>query len=103
MIQCRARILRASRIRDPLAILVAINAIYFKDLREKQFEPSLTREELFHTSDRRRVKTPLMSQYGSYPYIASLLFLYPRRTAWNPYYDESAYPTRLNPRFRWNC
>jgi serine protease inhibitor len=53
---------------DRLAVLVAINAIYFKDFWEKPFEAALTREELFHASHGRTVKTPLMSQYGSYPY-----------------------------------
>jgi serine protease inhibitor len=53
---------------DPLAILVAINAVYFKDLWVKPFEARLTREQLFHTGDGRGVKIPLMSQHGSYPY-----------------------------------
>ena len=52
----------------PRTILVAINAVYFKDLWVKPFEPRLTREDLFHTSDGRSVKIPLMSQHGSYPY-----------------------------------
>jgi serine protease inhibitor len=38
---------------DRLAVLVAINAIYFKDLWEKPFERELTRQDLFHTSDGR--------------------------------------------------
>jgi serpin B len=53
---------------DPRAILVAINAVYFKGLWAEPFERKLTRDELFHMSDGRRVKTPLMSQHGSYPY-----------------------------------
>ena len=53
---------------DPRAVLLAINAVYFKDLWAEQFEPGRTREELFHTSDGRTVKTPLMSQNGSYAY-----------------------------------
>ena len=41
---------------DPRAILVAINAVYFKDLWEEPFEPRLTRDGLFHMSDGRTVK-----------------------------------------------
>lgn len=52
----------------PRAILVAINAVYFKDLWMKSFDPGLTRERSFHASDGRTVKTPLMSQQGAYSY-----------------------------------
>ena len=53
---------------DPLAFLVAINAIYFKDSWKERFMPEFTREELFYTSDGQKLKVPLMSQYGSYSY-----------------------------------
>ena len=59
---------------DPLAALVAINAIYFKDLWSRPFERQLTREETFHTSDGRKEKVPLMSQWGSYPYYEESKF-----------------------------
>jgi serpin B len=59
---------------DPLAALVAINAIYFKDLWSGPFERRLTREETFHTSDGRKEKVPLMGQYGSYPYYEESKF-----------------------------
>ncbi len=53
---------------DPLAFLVAINAVYFKDSWSERFMPKLTREELFHTSEGQKLKVPLMSQFGSYSY-----------------------------------
>lgn len=59
---------------DPLTALIAINAIYFKDLWDEPFERELTREESFHTSEGRELKIPLMSQYGSYPYYADSKF-----------------------------
>jgi len=52
----------------PRALLLAINAVYFKDLWVTQFDPGQTREELFHTRDGRTVKAPLMSRHGSYAY-----------------------------------
>ncbi len=59
---------------DPLTSLVAINAIYFKDLWSKPFERVFTREEPFHTSEGQSLKVPLMSQYGSYPYYEESKF-----------------------------
>ena len=59
---------------DPLTALVAINAIYFKDLWSSPFERQLTREETFHTSEGRKIKVPLMSQWGSYPYYEESKF-----------------------------
>ena len=59
---------------DPLAALVVINAIYFKDLWSSPFERRLTREETFHTSDGRKIKVPLMSQWDSYPYYEESKF-----------------------------
>jgi len=53
---------------DPLTSLLAINAIYFKDLWDKPFERDLTREDSFHSGGGRKLRVPLMSQYGSYPY-----------------------------------
>lgn len=53
---------------DPLSSLVAINAIYFKDFWGEPFNRLVTREELFHTSEGRTLKVPLMSQSGSYSY-----------------------------------
>jgi serpin B len=56
---------------DPLTVLVAINAIYFKDSWGQPFECALTREESFHSTDGRKLKVPFMSQYGSYAYNES--------------------------------
>ena len=35
---------------------------------------TVTREETFHTSDDRKIKVPLMSQWGSYPYYEESKF-----------------------------
>jgi len=59
---------------DPQASMVAINAIYFKDLWSMPFERPLTREQTFHTSDGRKTKVSLMSQWGSYPYYEESKF-----------------------------
>lgn len=59
---------------DPLTSLLAINAIYFKGLWGSPFERELTREELFHTSEGRALRVPLMRQYGYYPYYEESKF-----------------------------
>ena len=59
---------------DPLTSLLAINAIYFKDLWGEPFERELTREELFHTSEGQTVRVPLMRQNGSYLYYEESKF-----------------------------
>lgn len=59
---------------DPLTSLIAINAIYFKDLWGQVFDRDQTRDESFHTSDGRKLEVPLMSQYGSYPYYEESKF-----------------------------
>jgi serine protease inhibitor len=53
---------------DPLTFLVAINAVYFKDSWSKPFMSEFTREESFYTSEGRKLRVPLMSQFGSYSY-----------------------------------
>ena len=57
-----------------LTSLVAINAIYFKDLWRVPFKTADTREETFHTSNDRQVKVPLMIQFGSYSYYEEKIF-----------------------------
>ncbi len=59
---------------DSLTSLVAINAIYFKDLWRVPFETADTRDETFHTSNDRQVKVPLMIQFGSYSYYEEKIF-----------------------------
>ncbi len=59
---------------DPLTSLLAINAIYFKDIWDKPFDRDLTREESFHNSQGRELKVPLMSQYGAYSYYEEAKF-----------------------------
>lgn len=51
----------------PLALLVALNAIYFKGLWKTPFEKSLTREEQFFAPGN-SIKVPLMRRSGYYPY-----------------------------------
>ena len=58
----------------PLTFLVAINAVYFKDFWSKPFIAGFTRDELFYTSDGRKLKIPLMSQFGSYSYYEDSKF-----------------------------
>lgn len=52
----------------PLALLVAVNAIYFKGRWEAPFEKSFTREERFFTPGKHSVKVPMMRQSGYYRY-----------------------------------
>lgn len=52
----------------PSALLVALNAIYFKGLWRTPFERSLTREERFFTAGNHSIKVPLMRRSGYYPY-----------------------------------
>jgi serpin B len=52
----------------PLALLVALNAIYFKGLWKVPFEKSLTREERFFTPGNYSIKVPLMRRSAYYPY-----------------------------------
>ena len=59
---------------DPLTSLVAINAIYFKDLWGESFYREFTREDAFHTADGRKLKIPLMCQTNSYPYYEESRF-----------------------------
>jgi len=59
---------------DPLTALLAINAIYFKDLWSEPFERELTREELFYMSEGGSLRVPLMRQNGSYLYYEESKF-----------------------------
>lgn len=52
----------------PLTRLVLTNAIYFKGDWSKPFLASDTKDEDFHLSGGRTVKTPMMHRTGGYPY-----------------------------------
>ena len=64
----RGKIGHILEVLDPLLPLIAVNAIFFKDLWSRPFEKELTREEIFHTGDGRRPKVPLMRGSGFYSY-----------------------------------
>ena len=53
---------------DPLELLLALNAIYFKGMWEEPFEKSRTHEEPFFASGKRAVKVPLMRRFDEYLY-----------------------------------
>jgi serine protease inhibitor len=53
---------------DPSAILILVNAIYFKGSWSRQFDRRLTREGPFTLPDGRVVRPPMMSQSGKYRY-----------------------------------
>ena len=59
---------------DPLQLLVALNAIYFKGLWEAPFEKSFTREERFFTPGNHSIKVPLMRRSGHYLYYEEPTF-----------------------------
>ena len=59
---------------NPLALLVALNAIYFKGLWETPFEKTLTREEPFFIPGNHTIKVPLMRRSGYYPYYEESAF-----------------------------
>jgi serine protease inhibitor len=52
----------------PSALLIALNAIYFKGLWKAPFEKSLTREESFFSPGNHSIKVPLMRRSGYYHY-----------------------------------
>ena len=47
---------------DPLTRMVLVNAIHFKGDWSSQFKPRFTREQPFHVTAGKRVKTPMMYQ-----------------------------------------
>jgi serpin B len=53
---------------NPLDLLVALNAIYFKGLWQAPFKKALTREAGFSTPGNHPIKVPLMQRSGYYPY-----------------------------------
>ena len=59
---------------DPLQLLVALNAIYFKGLWEAPFEKSFTREERFFTPGNHSITVPLMLRSGHYLYYEEPTF-----------------------------
>ena len=53
---------------DPLELLLALNAVYFKGMWEEPFEKSRTHDELFFAFRKRTVKIPLMRRFDEYFY-----------------------------------
>lgn len=53
---------------SPLAVLVAINAVYFKGRWTKPFLRALTRDGEFTTATERKKQLPMMGQSGQYNY-----------------------------------
>jgi serine protease inhibitor len=54
---------------DPLAVLVALNAIYFKGLWQRPFVEEATRHESFTTGSGREKRLPRMLQFGRFQYF----------------------------------
>ena len=65
----RGRISHVVDTLEPLAALVAVNAIYFKDLWENPFSEAVPMEDFFHAEDGRVVTAAVMSQHDSYLYL----------------------------------
>ena len=57
-----------------LAILIALNAIYFKGLWDVPFERSMTQDERFVTGAGQSRKVPMMRQSGRYRYLERRTF-----------------------------
>lgn len=53
----------------PAWVWVIANAIYFKGLWWKKFEKRLTKPEDFHLPTGEKIKVPMMSQSGKFPYL----------------------------------
>jgi serpin B len=59
---------------DPAAVLILVNAIYFKGSWSRQFDRRLTREGPFALPDGRVLRPPMMSQSGTYRYYEERAF-----------------------------
>jgi serine protease inhibitor len=59
---------------QPLAALVAVNAIYFKGKWTSPFEPGLTRAEPFYPGKGPALHLPFMRQSGTYDYLEKSMF-----------------------------
>jgi serine protease inhibitor len=59
---------------DPSAILYLLNAIYFKGVWTKAFDPKKTREDLFTLLDGSSKRHPFMQQSGRYRYFRGETF-----------------------------
>ena len=57
-----------------LALLVALNAIYFKGLWAWPFEESMTHDELFTTGSEQERKVRMMRQFGRFRYLERRTF-----------------------------
>jgi len=53
---------------DSLALLAAVNAIYFKGAWQEQFQKYFTRMESFLAAGKQTIQVPLMHQDDEYPY-----------------------------------
>lgn len=53
---------------DPMAVLMLVNAVYFKGRWMDVFDPQLTRDETFHLAEGGETKVRMMSQKGEYAY-----------------------------------
>ena len=54
---------------SPLALLVALNAIYFKGAWANPFDLSLTNDRWFAPAEGPKKQVPMMSQYGRFRYL----------------------------------
>ncbi|KAI0241169.1 Serine protease inhibitor 3/4, partial [Lamellibrachia satsuma] len=59
-------LLSAEAVED--AVLVLVNAIYFKARWENQFDPTITRNGTFHLSTSQTVPVKMMSKRGKFRY-----------------------------------
>jgi serine protease inhibitor len=67
-----AELVTLTLIRD--AILILINAVYFKGIWANQFDVSKTTERLFTPLDGSQKRHPMMAQSGRYNYVENDLF-----------------------------
>ena len=54
---------------DPQTLLFLINAIYFKGNWQDEFDPSRTRQGIFHLSNGSEKRVQMMRREGEYPYL----------------------------------
>ena len=54
---------------NPQTLLFLINAIYFKGNWQEEFDPSRTRQGIFHLSDGNEKRVQMMRREGEYPYL----------------------------------
>ncbi len=54
---------------DPASILFLVNAVYFKGAWTTEFDPKLTKEEIFHLPGGGTARPPMMNRRGEYLYF----------------------------------